>query len=144
MAPPLLTLALDGGEWSTLCPSPFTPDERSPLGRWIGGSVGPRAGQDAVEEKILALPGIPARLPSRWPVSIPAELPRLASNSAATEESLGPPFSRRSPSHIVCQESINLLLSLFGTLRCPFAFTFLDPYSWRNVAYACDWHVSDF
>jgi hypothetical protein len=54
IAPPFLTSALDGGQWS--CPSCFTPRE------WASGThwVGPRVNLDAVEgeEKNLALPGI--------------------------------------------------------------------------------------
>jgi hypothetical protein len=46
MAPPFLTLALDGGEWSALHPCHFTP-----FTHWIGGWVGPRAGLDAVEKR---------------------------------------------------------------------------------------------
>jgi hypothetical protein len=45
MAPPFLTLALDGGR--------FTPGERAPGTHWIGGWVGPRTGLDAVKRDIL-------------------------------------------------------------------------------------------
>jgi hypothetical protein len=37
MAPPLLTSARDGGEWSALRPGRFTPEERTPGTHWIGG-----------------------------------------------------------------------------------------------------------
>jgi hypothetical protein len=47
-----LTSALAGGEWSAACPCHFIPRERTPGTHWIGGWVGPRAGQDDVE-KIL-------------------------------------------------------------------------------------------
>jgi hypothetical protein len=41
-APPFLTSALDGGEWSASRPDRFTPGERSPGTHWIGGLVGPQ------------------------------------------------------------------------------------------------------
>jgi hypothetical protein len=44
IAPPLLTLALDGGEWSASCTGRFTSSQRAPSIRWIGGWVGPGAG----------------------------------------------------------------------------------------------------
>jgi hypothetical protein len=48
------TSALDGGEWSASRPSrAFTPGERTPSTHWSGGWVGPRAGLDTEEEKIL-------------------------------------------------------------------------------------------
>jgi hypothetical protein len=43
-----LTSALDGGEWSASRLGRFTPRERAPDTRWIGGWVGPRR---SVEEK---------------------------------------------------------------------------------------------
>jgi hypothetical protein len=43
-----LTSALDGGEWSASRLGRFTPKERAPGTRWIGGWVGPRAILDAV------------------------------------------------------------------------------------------------
>jgi hypothetical protein len=66
IAPPFLTLALDGDEWSAPRPGRFTPGERSPGNHWIGGCVGSRASVDAVEKrKILQCresnPGRPAR-----------------------------------------------------------------------------------
>jgi hypothetical protein len=56
IAPPPLTSALDGGEWSAPYPGCFTPKERAPGTHWIGGWVDPRAGPDTVE-KNLALAG---------------------------------------------------------------------------------------
>jgi hypothetical protein len=54
IAPPFLTSALDGGEWSASSHCLFIPEERAPGTHWIGGWVGPRAGLDAVEtRKIL-------------------------------------------------------------------------------------------
>jgi hypothetical protein len=47
MAPPLMTSALDGGEWPTSRLGSFT--ERAPGAHWIGDWVGPRAGLDAVQ-----------------------------------------------------------------------------------------------
>jgi len=46
-----LTLALDGIEWWASRPGRFTPRERAPVTRWIGGWVGPRAVLDAVKRK---------------------------------------------------------------------------------------------
>jgi hypothetical protein len=43
-----LTLAVDGGEWSS-CPGCFTPGERVPSTHWIG-LAGPRAGLDDTEK----------------------------------------------------------------------------------------------
>jgi len=42
-----LTSELDESEWSASRPGRFTPRERAPGTRWIGGWVGPRAGLDA-------------------------------------------------------------------------------------------------
>jgi hypothetical protein len=47
-----LTTALVGGEWSASRPGRFTPRERTPGNHWIGGWVGPRAGLDAVVNRI--------------------------------------------------------------------------------------------
>jgi hypothetical protein len=58
IAPHILTSVLDGGEWSALCPSHFTPRERAPGAHWMGGWVGSRAGLDAVHVQILGLPSI--------------------------------------------------------------------------------------
>jgi hypothetical protein len=44
----LLTLAVDGDEWSASRPDHFTPRERVPGVHWIGDWVGHRAGLDAV------------------------------------------------------------------------------------------------
>jgi hypothetical protein len=49
IAPPFLTLALDGGELTVSRLSCFTSGERAPGAHWIGGWVGPRAGLDVVE-----------------------------------------------------------------------------------------------
>jgi hypothetical protein len=54
-----LASALVGGEWSTSCPSRFTPGEKAPATHWIGGWVDPRAGLDDIEKrKFLTLPGL--------------------------------------------------------------------------------------
>jgi hypothetical protein len=51
--PCILTLALDGGEWSAVCPSCFTPRERDPGTHQTGGQMGPRASLDmAMKRKI--------------------------------------------------------------------------------------------
>jgi hypothetical protein len=52
IAPPFLTLALDGGEWSASCPS-LTAGETAPGTHCKGGWVGPRASLH-----IMSLPGI--------------------------------------------------------------------------------------
>jgi hypothetical protein len=52
----VLTLVLDGGEWSASCPSPFTPGERGPhypLDRRLGG---PRAGLNVVAKRRIFAP----------------------------------------------------------------------------------------
>jgi len=56
----ILTSALDGGEWSTLCPSLFIPEERASHTLWIGGCMGPRTspGMAAKRKKSLPLPEI--------------------------------------------------------------------------------------
>jgi hypothetical protein len=74
IAPPFLTSALDGGEWSFSRTGRFTPGERSPGTLWRGGWVSPRAGLDAVEkEKMLPIPGIEPRpsSPSLYRLSYP-------------------------------------------------------------------------
>jgi hypothetical protein len=48
IAPPFLTWAVDGGEWSTSHPGNFNPGERAPGTHWIGGWVGPTASLDAL------------------------------------------------------------------------------------------------
>jgi hypothetical protein len=45
IAPPFLTSALVGGEWSAFRPGRFTPGEIAPRTQWIGGWVGPQAVQ---------------------------------------------------------------------------------------------------
>jgi hypothetical protein len=57
-----LTSALAGSEWSASRPCRFTPGERAPGARWIGGWVGPRAGLDDVEKrKFLILQPVTSR-----------------------------------------------------------------------------------
>jgi hypothetical protein len=51
IAPPFLTSALDGDEWSASRPGCYTPGEVAPNTHWIGGWVGPRAGLNAVEKR---------------------------------------------------------------------------------------------
>jgi hypothetical protein len=50
IAPPFLTLAMNGGGWSASC-FYFTPEEMAPGARHIQGWVGPRAGLDVMEKK---------------------------------------------------------------------------------------------
>jgi hypothetical protein len=47
-----LTSELNGGEWSASRPGRFTPKERAPDTRWIGGWLGPRAVLDAVVKEL--------------------------------------------------------------------------------------------
>jgi hypothetical protein len=75
IAPSFLTFALDGGEWSASRLCHFTPGTH-----WIGGWVGPRAGLDAVEKRrILPLPGTEPQPSCPYPVAVPTELSRFAS-----------------------------------------------------------------
>jgi hypothetical protein len=61
IAPPFLTSALDGGEWSASRLCHFTPSTH-----WIGGWVGPRASLNVMKKgKILPLPGIKPGRPAR-------------------------------------------------------------------------------
>jgi len=46
-----LTLALDGGEWSSSHTGYFTPGERTPGIRWTGSLVGPRTSLDAAAKR---------------------------------------------------------------------------------------------
>jgi hypothetical protein len=72
VAPPFLTLALDGGEWSASHPGRFTSGERTPGTRWTGGCVDPRAGLDTVEKRKISClcresnPRRPARSPCNY------------------------------------------------------------------------------
>jgi hypothetical protein len=50
IAPPFLTLALDGGEWSASCPSLITRRERVHSTHWLWGWLGLNVGLDAVEK----------------------------------------------------------------------------------------------
>jgi hypothetical protein len=51
IAPPVLTSALDGGEWSASQPGRFTPGKIAPGTHCRGEWVGFRAGLDAVEKR---------------------------------------------------------------------------------------------
>jgi hypothetical protein len=53
IAPPCLTSALDGGEWSASRLSRFNPGERDRGTHWIVSWMVPRAGLDAVEKEEL-------------------------------------------------------------------------------------------
>jgi hypothetical protein len=69
IAPPFLTLKLDGDEWSASRPGRFTPGERAPGSDWIGGWVDSRADLEAVEKRFFppcreSNPGRPACSPS--------------------------------------------------------------------------------
>jgi hypothetical protein len=49
IAPPFLTSALNGGEWSASRRVQYSPGEKAPATHRIGGWVDPRLGVDAVE-----------------------------------------------------------------------------------------------
>jgi hypothetical protein len=55
----IVTSALDGGEWSALCPGRITPRESSwyPLDRWMGGPQS-CSGHGGEEKNSQPLPGI--------------------------------------------------------------------------------------
>jgi hypothetical protein len=58
---PFLTSALDEGEWSASRPGRFTTGEIAPGTHWIEGWVSPRAALEAVENRMLPLPGFEPR-----------------------------------------------------------------------------------
>jgi hypothetical protein len=61
-APPFLTSAPNGGEWSASRPCRFTPGERAPTTHWTGSCGGHRAGLDEVQKrKFFTLPGLELR-----------------------------------------------------------------------------------
>jgi hypothetical protein len=70
IAPPFLTSAQEGGEWSASRPCRFKPGKRAPDTPWMRRWVGLRAGLDAVKRKILhyreSNPDVPARSPSLY------------------------------------------------------------------------------
>jgi hypothetical protein len=69
--PSLLTLAVDGGEWSASRPGRFTPGESASTTHWVGGCVGTRTSLGTVKKWKISCPyrqsnlGCPARNPSR-------------------------------------------------------------------------------
>jgi hypothetical protein len=77
IAPPFLTLALDGVEWSTSHPSHFTPWEIAHSNHWIVGWVDPRASLDTAEKKKISCPGWesnpdhPAHHSTDWAIPAP-------------------------------------------------------------------------
>jgi hypothetical protein len=56
IAPPFLTSALDGGEWSTSHPCCFTPGETALGTHCVGGWVGRRAGLDTRKKRRISYP----------------------------------------------------------------------------------------
>jgi hypothetical protein len=73
--------ALDGCDWSALCPGRLTPGEDAPGTLWIKEWVGLKTDLDILEEmKIFNLPGIEPQLlecPARRVVTIPTTLSPL-------------------------------------------------------------------
>jgi hypothetical protein len=51
IAPPLLSSAVDEGEWSASRPCHLTPGKIAPVTHWIGIVVGTRADLDAAEKR---------------------------------------------------------------------------------------------
>jgi hypothetical protein len=78
IAPPFLTSALDGDEWSASCPCRFTPGERAPGTFLIGWDPQP-VWTLWKREKSLSLGG--NRTPAVQPVAIPTELSRPIGSS---------------------------------------------------------------
>jgi hypothetical protein len=79
-AAPFLTSALDRDERSASRLGSYTHGERIDGTYWIGGLLGPRAGQDAVENKKFLLdresnPDRPARIQSLYRLSQPGSYP---------------------------------------------------------------------
>jgi hypothetical protein len=81
MAPPFLTLWLDGGEWSASLPGRFIPGECAPRTYCIGGCEGPqiRPRCCGIQNNLLSWPGTESRavqpLPCRytdWVISAPS------------------------------------------------------------------------
>jgi hypothetical protein len=56
IAPPLVTLELDGGECSAAASGRFTHREKSSSTHWIGGWMCPRADLAAVEKREISCP----------------------------------------------------------------------------------------
>jgi hypothetical protein len=77
LAPPFLTFALYGGEWSASLTSCFTLGERAPGTQCIWGCVGPRAGWDTIEKRKSFTPARnwtlviqPIAIPTEWEIKI--------------------------------------------------------------------------
>ena len=51
IAPNILKLVVDWGEWSSWSPSHFTPRVRVPVTPWVGGSMNPKPGLDPLESR---------------------------------------------------------------------------------------------
>jgi hypothetical protein len=74
--PPLLTSAVDGGEWSASCPDRFIPGGYPLVGRRLGGPQN-LSGRCGVEKNVFPSPGIEPRPCSPYHVAIPTEPSRL-------------------------------------------------------------------
>jgi hypothetical protein len=96
-----VTLAIDGGEWSTSRPGRFTPRKIATGAHWIGGWMGSRTGLDTVSKRKFPAPArnrTPIVQPI--PVAIPAELSQLFRNSVCNFPHCTAK-SRSDPSHVL-------------------------------------------
>jgi hypothetical protein len=81
IAPPVLTSALVGGEWSASRPSHINPGERAPCTHWIKGCMGTTAGLNAVAKRKISCPchklnpGHPAHSLLLYQLSYPGSCP---------------------------------------------------------------------
>jgi hypothetical protein len=86
IAPPFLTSAIDGGEWSASLPRCFTPGERVQGAQCIAGWADSRAGTDAIEYRKIyspcleSNPSCPSHSPSLYWLSYPSSSYIFTSN----------------------------------------------------------------
>jgi hypothetical protein len=78
LAPPFLTSALDGGEWSASQPGRLTLGEIDRWTNWVRSRVGRRIGLDAMKKRKMScpfresIPGRPAHSPSPYRLNYPS------------------------------------------------------------------------